>query len=61
MPTPTFPAIPSKDFTDSSNRMGSFDIRSVFEVVRNLFFSSILWLLLAIALYAVYSLVVGSR
>jgi hypothetical protein len=30
-------------------------------VVRSLFLSSILWMLLAIALYAVYSMVVGSR
>jgi hypothetical protein len=31
------------------------------EVVRSLFFSSILWMLLAIVLYAVYSMVAGSR
>jgi hypothetical protein len=29
--------------------------------VRSLFFSSILWMLLAIVLYAVYSMVAGSR
>jgi hypothetical protein len=29
--------------------------------VRSLFFSSILWMLLAIVLYAVYSMVLGSR
>jgi hypothetical protein len=29
--------------------------------VRSLFFSSILWILLAIVLYAVYSMVAGSR
>jgi hypothetical protein len=29
--------------------------------VRSLFFSSILWMLLAIVLYAVFSMVAGSR
>ena len=39
--------------------MNFFDLHSIAEVVRSLFFSSILWMLLAMALYGVYSLVVS--
>ncbi len=39
---------------------GFFHNHSLGEVVRSLFFSSILWLVLAIALYGVYSMVVGN-
>jgi hypothetical protein len=61
MPIRTFPAIQSEDFTDrSSNQSGFFNFHSIVEVARTLFFSSILWLVLAMVLYAVYSLVAGS-
>jgi ABC-type sugar transport system permease subunit len=66
MQTPAFPSLQSryKSFTNrGSNRASSngfFETHPVGEVVRSLFFSSILWMLLAIILYAVYSLVVGS-
>jgi hypothetical protein len=66
MQSPAFPSLQSrfKSFTNqessrtSSN--GFFVTHPVGEVVRSLFFSSILWMLLAIILYAVYSMVVGS-
>jgi hypothetical protein len=41
--------------------MGFFRTHAIGDVVRSLFFSSILWMLLAIILYAVYSMVLGSR
>jgi hypothetical protein len=41
--------------------MGFFHTHPIGDVVRSLFFSSILWMLLAIILYAVYSMVLGSR
>jgi len=46
--------------SDRTSSTGFFEAHPIGEVVRNLFFSSILWMLLAIALYAVYSMVVGS-
>ena len=67
MQTPAFPSLQSRDksFTDRrSDRTSStafFEAHPVGEVVRSLFFSSILWVLLAVALYAVYSMVVGSH
>jgi hypothetical protein len=67
MQTPAFPSLQSNDksFTnrgsDRTPSTGFFEAHPVGEVVRSLFFSSILWMLLAIALYAVYSMVVGSR
>ena len=67
MQTPAFPSLQSSDksFTNpGSDRTSStsfFGAHPVGEVVRSLFFSSILWMLLAVALYAVYSMVVGSR
>jgi hypothetical protein len=67
MQTPAFPFLQSKDksFTnrgsDRASSTGFFEAHPVGEVVRSLFFSSILWMLLAIALYAVYSMVAGSR
>jgi hypothetical protein len=52
----------NKSFTDrSSDRVGFFQFQSIAEVVRSLFFSSILWLVLAMVLYGVYSMVVGSH
>jgi hypothetical protein len=67
MQTPAFPSLQSrlKNFThsgsDRTSSTGFFHTHPVGEVVRSLFFSSILWMLLAIALYAVYSMVVGSH
>jgi hypothetical protein len=45
---------------DEDRPNGFFRKHSFGEVVRSLFFSSILWLVLAIALYGVYSMVVGN-
>jgi hypothetical protein len=42
----------------SSN--GFFHTHPVGEIVRSLFFSSILWMLLAIILYGVYTMVAGT-
>lgn len=67
MQTPAFPSLQSSDksFTsrgsDRASSTGFFESHPVGEVVRSLFLSSILWMLLAIALYAVYSMIVGSR
>jgi hypothetical protein len=66
MQTPAFPSLQTRfrNITHmgsgraSSN--GFFHNNPVGEVVRSLFFSSILWMLLAITLYAVYSMVAGS-
>jgi hypothetical protein len=66
MQTPAFPSLQSryKSFTNRGSNQtssnGFFQTHPVGEVVRSLFFSSILWMLLAITLYAVYSMVVGS-
>jgi hypothetical protein len=67
MQTPAFPSLQSRDksFTprgsDQASSTGFFEAHPVGEVVRSLFFSSILWMLLAIVLYAVYSMVASSR
>jgi hypothetical protein len=65
MQTPAFPSLQSKNFTnpgsDRTSSTGFFGAHPIGEVVRSLFFSSILWMLLAIVLYAVYSMVVGSH
>ena len=67
MQSPAFPSLQSryKSFTeprsDRTSSTGFFETHPVGEVVRSLFFSSILWMLLAIVLYAVYSMVAGSR
>jgi hypothetical protein len=67
MQTPAFPSLQSrvKSFTHrgsvQTSSTGFFEAHPVGEVVRSLFFSSILWMLLAIVLYAVYSMVAGSR
>jgi hypothetical protein len=65
MQTPTFPAIQSKSFSeqesDQISASGLFDFGSVAEVVRSLFFSSILWMILAVVLYGVYTMVLGSH
>jgi hypothetical protein len=67
MQSPALSSLQSRDasFTsrssDRTSLSGFFSTHPVVEVVRSLFFSSILWMLLAIALYAVYTMVVGSR
>jgi len=67
MQSPALSSLQSRDasFTnrssDRTSLSGFFATHPVVEVVRSLFFSSILWMLLAIALYAVYTMVVGSR
>lgn len=67
MQTRAFPSLQTRDksFTtpgsDQTSSTGFFEAHPVGEVVRSLFFSSILWMLLAIVLYAVYSMVAGSR
>jgi hypothetical protein len=67
MQTPAFPSLQStnKSFSnpgsDRPSSNGFFESHPIGEVVRSLFLSSILWMLLAIVLYAVYSMVVGSR
>ncbi len=67
MQTPTFPSLQSrsKSFTtpgsDRAPSTGFFQNHPIGDVARSLFFSSILWMLLAIILYAVYSMVLGTR
>jgi hypothetical protein len=67
MQTPAFPSLQSrsKSFTNSSSERnqtpGFFQSHPIGEVVRSLFFSSILWMVLAMVLYGVYSMVVGTR
>jgi hypothetical protein len=67
MQSPAFPSLQSrfKSFThqgsDTTSSTGFFRTHAVGAVVRSFFFSSILWMLLAIILYGVYSMVVGSR
>jgi hypothetical protein len=67
MHIPAFPSLQSqnKSFinpgSDRASSTSFFGAHPVGEVIRSLFFSSILWMLLAIVLYAVYSMVVGSR
>jgi hypothetical protein len=39
---------------------GFFHNHSLGEVVRSVFFSSVLWMVLAVALYGVYTMVVGN-
>jgi hypothetical protein len=66
MQTPAFPTLQARfrSFTHRESNLSSsngfFHNHHIGEIVRSLFFSSILWLLLAIALYGVYSLVVGT-
>jgi hypothetical protein len=61
---PVFPASQSRfrNFTyrrlHLASASGFFDNRVV-EVVRNLFLSSLLWVLLAVAVYVVYTLIVS--
>jgi len=59
MQTPSFPALQSR-FKNSS-ALGFFETHAVFEVVRSLFLSSILWVVLAAIVYGVYSMVAGTH
>ena len=67
MQTPAFPSLQSrsKSFTNNGSERnqtpGFFQSHPIGEVVRSLFFSSILWMLLAMILYGVYTMVVGPR
>jgi hypothetical protein len=63
MQTPAFPALQSrvKSLTDRSSTSSSIDTHAVFDVVRSLFLSSILWAILAVAVYEVYSMIVGTH
>lgn len=63
MQTPAFPSLESRteSFNNRSSSRGFFHTHPIGEVVRSLFFSSIMWMVLAIALYGVYSMVAGSR
>jgi hypothetical protein len=65
MQTPAFPSLQSrfKSFTDRGARRSSspafFETHAVVDVVRSLFVSSILWVVLAVGVYEVYSMVVA--
>jgi hypothetical protein len=65
MQSPAFPSLQSRFKTvtsvasDRNRPTGFFQAHPIGEVIRSLFFSSILWMLLAVALYGVYSMVVG--
>jgi hypothetical protein len=68
MQSTAFPSLQSRFKTVTSSASdhtrtggGFFHFQAIAEVVRSLFFSSILWMVLAIALYGVYSMVAGSR
>jgi hypothetical protein len=67
MQTPTLPSLQSrfKSFTDRSSQgsspAGFFDTHAIVDVVRSLFVSSILWAVLAVGVYEVYSMIVGSH
>jgi hypothetical protein len=65
MQSPAFPSFQEKykGFNNPgpghSTPTGYFSTHPIAEIVRSLFLSSILWMLLAIVLYGVYSLVAG--
>jgi|HubBroStandDraft_6_1064221.scaffolds.fasta_scaffold3390095_2 hypothetical protein len=67
MQTPAFPSLQSrfKSFTDRGSRRSSppgfFETHAVGDVVRSLFVSSILWAVLAVGVYEVYSMIVGTH
>jgi hypothetical protein len=65
MQTPAFQSLQSRQesFTNqnSGRTNGYFQSHPIGEVVRSLFFSSILWIVLAMVLYGVYSMVLGTR
>jgi len=61
MSAPAFPSLQSRDksFTDHASNRGFFHTHPIGEVVRSLFLSSFMWLVLAMALYGVYTMVVS--
>ena len=59
MQTPTFPALQDRYKNSAAN--GFLATHPIGEVVRSLFLSSIGWILVAFAVYAVYSLVLGKH
>ena len=65
MQSPAFASLQSryKSFNeqraDRASSIRFFENHAVGDVLRSLFFSSILWMLLAIVLYAVYTMVAG--
>jgi hypothetical protein len=64
MNSPAFASLQSryKNFTESSDRTSLtrfIENHPVGDILRSLFFSSILWMLLAIVLYGVYTMVAG--
>jgi hypothetical protein len=67
MQTPSFPLIQSryKSIIHRSARQstgeGYFDTHQVGAIFRGLFLSSILWALIAITIYTVYTMIVGSH
>ncbi len=63
MQTPAFPTFQSryKNFADRSDAMGFFRTHAVGEVLRSVFLTSLLWLLLAGTVYTVYSMIAGSH
>ena len=66
MNMPAFPALQSRYRSFTSRRWnqtssdGFFQNHPISGVMRSLFVSSLLWMVLAIALYGVYSVVVGT-
>jgi hypothetical protein len=66
MHMPAFPALQSRYRSFTSRRPnqassdGFFQNHPITNVARSVFFSSLLWMVLAIALYGVYSIVVGT-
>ncbi len=65
MYSPSFPSFQekykgiNKPGPGNTTPTGYFSTHPIGEIVRSLFFSFILWMLLAMVLYGVYSLVVG--
>jgi hypothetical protein len=59
MQTPTFPALQSRYKNSAANSF--LATHAIGEVVRSLFLSSIGWVLVACAVYAVYTMVVGKH
>jgi hypothetical protein len=66
MQTEAFPSLQSRyrgfdmNMPNHPSPTGYFESHPVGEIIRSFFFSSILWMLLAITLYGVYSMVVAS-
>jgi len=65
MQTPAFPFLQSR-YKNIANRMSSntsatgfFDVHPIGEILRSLFLSSILWVLIAAGVYMLYSMIVS--